>query len=140
MQKAALSVPSDMTFAREVDLLTGIWMDACSAAAEEQLATFVDPVDHDGVDPEELEEQISDNYYTARCLGAQALPEVPHFYGNPAGPVFTISYKSHKIIKVFKRSDKYVDPLNRAYKVVKRSKSGRITKVVHMRRFRKTPP
>ena len=75
-------------FAREVDLLTGIWMDACSVAAEQELATFVDPVDHDGVDPEELEEQISDNYYTARRLGAQALPEVPNWFGNPAGPVF----------------------------------------------------
>ena len=127
-------------FARHVDMLTGIWMDTCSVEAGQELATFVDPVDHDGVDPEELEEQISDNYYTARRLGAQALPEVPHFYGNPAGPVFTISYKSHKIIKAFKRSDNYVDPVYRAYKVVKRSKSGRITKVVHRRRFRKTPP
>ena len=69
-----------------------------------------------------------------------ALPEVPHFYGNPAGPVFTISYKSHKVINTFKREDSFVDPVYRAYKVVKRSKSGRITKVVHMRRFRKTPP
>ena len=131
-------------FARHVDMLTGIWMDACSLEAEQELATFVNPVDHDGVDleelAEELEDQISDNYHTARRLGEQALPEVPHFYGNPAGPVFTISYKSHKVIKTFKQGGNYVDPVYWAYKVVKRSKSGRITKVVHMRRFRKTPP
>ena len=119
-------------------------MDEHSVEAEQELATFGNPVDDDGLDQEELakqlEDQISDNYHTARLKGSQTLPEVPQFVGTPADPVFTISYKSHKIIKVFKRSDKYVDPLNRAYKVVKRSKSGRITKVVHMRRFRKTPP
>ena len=131
-------------FARHVVMLTGIWMDTYSVEAEQELATFGNPVDDDGLDQEELaeqlEDQISDNYHTARLKGNPNFPEVPQFVGTPADPVFTISYKSHKIIKVFKRSDKYVDPLNRAYKVVKRSKSGRITKVVRMRRFCKTPP
>ena len=36
---------SDFAF-RDVDLLTDIWMDEHSVAAEEQLATLVDPVDH----------------------------------------------------------------------------------------------